>query len=274
MKKATNRLPKFLQTFFFTLEAICVTAAVVLTAVTIACPAIGTMTAWHIGEVGLVPESGVVVSRWDSSFNGSIDVGDFRGSVIIHSSPGGRGALPPLLRWYGMPMTLAYVVFSAMILDVLRRLFRNVESGETFTVRNIRLVHNIGAAIVVFTLASALAQTWFSQRLAAYLNQLKPGMSFTADDQVVTGPGQSVPRHNGMEFYAENVNAPIGAHGTRLHNGMNFTSISDTTPMPMTRHMFTLHINWSALLTGLLVIALGEVFRQGLALKQENELTI
>ncbi len=265
MKQSTNRI---FQNFFFAAEVISIIGAFLVMAVTLAGSTLGALMPWHVGDVGLVPESGVAMFR-----NGGIAVGDFRGSVIFSCPPGGSG-FPPVLRWYGMPIVLAGVIFSAILFHILRRLFKNVERGQTFSANNVRLIRVLGATIIVFTLASGLAKTWFSHCLADYLNHTEPGMSFTPDDRVVTGPGQSISYRDNHVFLSERANAPLGEQAPRLHNGMNFTSLADMRPAPMTRRPFYLQISWPSLLSGLLVLALGEVFRQGMALKLETDLTI
>lgn len=130
-------------------------------------------------------------------------------------------------------MVLVELVFGAALLDLLRRLFRNVARGESFTARNIRLVHVLGISILAFTLLSGAMQAWYSSQIVAYLNQ-----------------------HAAVE----------GGH-------MSFASASSGGLVVNGRH-FDIPFSGRGILTGLLVLALGEVFRQGLVLKQENDLTI
>jgi hypothetical protein len=132
------------------------------------------------------------------------------------------------LKAYGLPLLLLYAVFLAALFEVLRRLFRNVGRGESFTPQSVRLVQIVGGALIVFSILCAIGENWFAHGMYAYLaNQTHFAISGTPARLPPPGPG---------------------AHW-RLFDR-------------------------STLFYGLLILALAEVFRQGLVLRRENELTV
>jgi hypothetical protein len=55
---------------------------------------------------------------------------------------------------------------------------------------------------------------------------------------------------------------------------MTFKAPRANSIIVLSSDQFDIPRSWGGILTGLLILSLGEVFRQGLALKQDNELTI
>ena len=140
--------------------------------------------------------------------------------------------LVDLLIGHGLPLVLTYVLFLAVLFDLLRRLFRNVERGESFTPQSVRLVQIVGGALIAFAVAATIIKTWYLRIVFAYLLQ--------HTEIAVSGTPVRLP--------------PVNAE--HLHIGQW---------LPFGESMF-----WS----GLLVLALAEVFRQGLALKRDAELRV
>lgn len=136
-----------------------------------------------------------------------------------------------LLKAYGLPVLLMYAVFFAALFELLRRLFRNVGSGNSFTTQSVRLVQIVGGSLVVFSLVTAIAESWFAYAMYDYLVQ-------HAQIAISGTPVQPPPAQR----------PPWLGHGFPLHR--------------------------PALFAGLLVLALAEVFRQGLALQRDNDLTV
>ena len=135
-----------------------------------------------------------------------------------------------LLKRYGLPLLLSYAVFFAALFELLRRLFRNVGRGDSFTPQSVRLVQIVGGALVVFSLISAVGESWFAHAMYAYLTE-----------------------HTQIAISGTSVRLPP-ADNTRLIARLPFGS--------------------PVFLSGLLVLALAEVFRQGLALQRESDLTV
>jgi Protein of unknown function (DUF2975) len=181
----------------------------------------------HLGpyHVDISGQPGTV-SMLDSNFL----VSAFHGAVVVRMMD--ASGLIELLKHYGLPLIILNAVFFAVLFDLMRRMFRNVGRGESFTQATVKLVQIIGVSLLVFSLVAAAAESWFHYALFTYL----------AQHAVITISGASI----------------------HLPSPQGFT-ISSGGPFPFGSPVF---------FTGLLVLALSEVFRQGLVLKRENDLTV
>jgi hypothetical protein len=153
----------------------------------------------------------------------------FRGNLAMTvDEPAG---VVELLKRYGLPLLLISAVFFTALFELLRRLFRNVGHGKSFTPQSVRLVQIIGASLVVFSLLFAVGESWFAYAMYSYLVE-----------------------HTEIAISGTPVRLPQAATPPWLGHGFPFGS--------------------TAFFSGLLVLALAEVFRQGLALQRDNELTV
>ena len=134
-----------------------------------------------------------------------------------------------LLKRYGLPLLLIKSIFLAVLFDLLRRLFRNVGRGESFTRQSVYLVQLVGVALIVFSVASAFVESWFAGAVYGYL------------------AGHATLTISGTSLHLPQL------HGSSIGRG---------------------GLGGSVFFPGLLVLALSEVFRQGLALKSEHDLTV
>jgi hypothetical protein len=157
-------------------------------------------------------------------------VSAFRGTVTLFVSR--AGGLIELVKHYGLPMVLVDAIFFAVLFELLRRLFRNVGRGESFSTHTVRLVQLIGGMLIVLSFVSSFAEGLFVHAVWSYF----------AHHALITVSGSQI--HLPAGYY---VMLPRG-HGFPFGSPLFFS--------------------------GLLVLALSEVFRQGLALKNENALTI
>jgi hypothetical protein len=167
------------------------------------------------------PPSGGPSELVVQAFNGN--------ATMTVNTPAG---LADLLIGHGLPLILTYVLFLAVLFDLLRRLFGNVGRGESFTPQTVRLVQIIGGALIVFAVVEAVIKTWYMRMVGAYLLQ------HTAI--AVSGSPVRLPHLSPDQMQV--------GHWLPFHEG--------------------------AFWSGLLVLALAEVFRQGLALKREADLTV
>jgi hypothetical protein len=237
--KTKNRLPKIFYRMFGVLEVLAPAIGLLVCVLILVLPNFsggrGNLEL-ELGEVGLVPESGglVLQSTDTSSPAGSLTITKLRGTVSA-KNPGEE--IVSLTRAHTLPLIVVYTGFIAVLFDLLRRLFRNVDRGESFNERNVWLVRKIGIALIAFAVLSAAATSWHGHTVRTYLEKHAEvqgiKMTFTAPD------GVGLIRHgpDRLEFHLPG-NGIIGV------------------------------------LAGLLVLALGEVFRQGFVLRQESELTI
>ena len=186
-----------------------------------------------LGPVAFVPLSGPPAFATSGPDPVSGQITDLHGVVRL---PIENHILPAAVKWVFLPVILLGGSFLAFICDLLRRLFRNVEHRQSFTLQNIRLVQHLGLAILLFTILGALAKSYSTRRALEYL-----GNSGTLMEQEV-------------------VLAPASSN--------SFLTVKNN----HARYHFTLDL--TGLLAGLLVLALAEVFRQGRLLEDENQLTI
>jgi hypothetical protein len=164
----------------------------------------------------------------------TIAITDLQGTVSVHGQ-GEGSALARFARAATLPLVIVNAAFITVVLDLLRRLFRSLERRESFSKSTVALVHKIGVTIIVFTLLSDAARTWHDHAVVVYL----------------------------------------GRHATVQEAGLAFTSATaNATVLKFGSKQIGIHVSWSGIMAGLLVLSLGEVFREGLALKEENELTI
>jgi hypothetical protein len=184
----------------------------------------------HFGPIAIdvLGEPGTAVlspSGGDSNFT----VTALRGNLILFAEK--AGGLVEVVKHWGLPMILLNMIFFAVLFDLLRRLFRNVGRGDSFTLQSVRLVQMLGGWLILFSLVSAFAEHWFSEAAFAYLAQ----------------------------------HTTLTISGTALHLPAPHNRIMPHVGFPFGSPVF---------FSGLLVLALSEVFRQGLALKSENDLTV
>ncbi len=221
----TAWLPKFLRWMFAVSSVFMVLGIVAVSVVMLVNPSLPATAQFGPFDVEMLGQPGNIVLR--SNHGDSVfAVTAFRGSMSMNV--GAAGGLIELFKLYGFPLVLVYLAFFAVLFDLLRRLFRNVGRGESFTRQSVHLVQTIGVSLLVFSLVSAFGEGLFSHAMFTYLAQ------HTA--VVINGSTVHFPAPQGFAF-----------------------SSSGGSPI---------------FFSGLLVLALSEVFRQGLALKNEHDLTV
>jgi hypothetical protein len=222
-------LPKIFRWVFTVLAALAAFVAVVVCIVIAIDPHLpqgthfGPITTRLMGQPGSVS---LLPAQGDFNFT----VSAFRGTITLFVEK--AGGLIELLKHYGLPIALVDAIFFAVLFELLRRLFRNVGRGDSFSIHTVRLVQMVGGMLIVFSFVLSFVEGLFVYAVFGYF----------ASHAVITISGS--PIHLPAVHYAM---LPRG-HGFPFGSPMFFS--------------------------GLLVLALSEVFRQGLALKNENELTI
>jgi hypothetical protein len=222
-------LPKIFRWVFTVLAGLAALAATVLCIVMALDPHLprgahfGPVTANLMGQPGSVS---LLPAEGDFDFTASV----FRGTITIFVRK--AGDLIELLKHYGLPMILVNAIFSAGLFELLRRLFRNVGRGDSFSTHTVRLVQMVGGLLIAFSFVSSFAEGLFAHAVFGYFAK----------------------------------HAVITISGGQLHlPAPNYVMFPRGDGFPFGSPLF---------FSGLLVLALSEVFRQGLALKAENELTI
>ncbi len=221
----TAWLPKFLRWMFTFFVIVLSLGAIAVCVVIVIDPSLPPGTHFGPMKIDILGQPGSIVFK-DSAFA----LTAFRGVLAI--SIQNAGGLIEMLKHYGLPLILMKIVFFIVVFELLRRLFRNVGRGESFTLPTLRLVQILGFSLLVYSLISAWTEVWFVHAMYAYLVQ----------------------------------NAQISISGSPLHLPVSHNlRISTGNDFPFGAPLF---------FSGLLVLALSEVFRQGLALKNEHELTV
>jgi len=229
MAPSVSFLPKLFRWAFTALEALSMIGAAAICVAILIDPSLPPGThfgPFHVAFGGQPGTVALLAANGDSDFTAAA----FRGTIVLFVEK--AGGLIQVALHRGLPLVLISMVFLVVLFDLLRRLFRNVGRGESFTRQSVYLVQIVGGSLIVYSIASAFAERWFADVMLTYL----------AEHAVVTVSG--TPLH---------LPAPGGM--AMLHyNGFPFHS--------------------PVFFSGLLVLALSEVFRQGLALKNENDLTV
>ena len=221
-------LPKLFRWFFTVLVVLAALAAVGIIVAILIDPKLPAGTHFGPKAIELAGQPGSVELRpvdGDSDFT----VTALRGSVKLFVAK--AGGLIEVIKHHGLPVLLLNAIFFATLFELLRRLFRNVGRGESFTLQSVRLVQFVGFTLLAWSIVSAIAENWFMQAAYAYLAE----------------------------------HATVTITGTSLH-------------LPAARGMKLPHASFPfgspVFFSGLLVLALSEVFRQGLVLKSEHDLTV
>ncbi len=121
------------------------------------------------------------------------------------------------------------------ILECLRRFFRSVRRGESFQPATVANLHKIGVLIIVLEVGIAFLSLFIHSEISRYLIQTMSVEGIETQFTIAREGQLSV--GFGAEEAKFGINVPI-------------------------------------VLLGLMVLAIGEAFRQGVALKEESELTI
>jgi Protein of unknown function (DUF2975) len=226
---AVSVLPKLFHWLFAFLEFVFVLGVVVICAALLVNPKLPAGTHFGPMQVDLMGQPGTLTLRpvgGDSDFT----VTALRGSLNLLVK--GAGGLIEVAKQYGLPLILIKSLFLAVLFELLRRLFRNVGRGESFTRQTVSLVQIIGGSLLLYSLVTAVSERCFFHAVFNYVA----------------------------------LHSVLTISGTELHLPQMHGS-----PMPgLSGNLFDSPIFFS----GLLVLALSEVFRQGLALKNENDLTV
>jgi len=226
MESFSRILPKLFRWVFTVMVVLMVIGAVGILIAMIIDPGLPVGTHFGPQQVDILGQPGTITLRpvgGDSNFT----ISALRNTVTISIEKAG-GFIQVLVR-NGLPVALMHVIFLGALFELLRRLFRNVERGDSFTRQTVLLVQFVGLSLLAFSVVSAFGESWLWH--AAY------GYAASHATLTVEGKQLHLPPMSGMPFPHSQGGSPI-------------------------------------FFSGLLVLALSEVFRQGLALKSEHDLTV
>jgi len=237
MASVTGTLPTIFRWVFTVLAALCAFAAFVICVAILVNPHLPAGT--HVGPHGVdfLGQPGSVEFRpAGNDFDFMLTA--FRGNLTLFVRE--AGGLIETIKHYGLPVILLQMVFLTTLFELLRRLFRNVGRGESFNQDTVRLVQILGGSLIAFSFVLSAVEGLFATEVFNYFIQ----------HAVITISGSPVHLEHDHVGFPHHYGVPYMPRG----DGFPFGS-------PM-------------FFSGLLVLALSEVFRQGVALKKENELTI
>ena len=138
-----------------------------------------------------------------------------------------------------LPMGILLLFGGGMVLAIVecfRRFFRSVRYGESFQPKTVANLHKIGVLVIVLELGLAILSTWLHLNVGNFLSK---NMTVTGIETQFHLPGEG----KGLS---------VGFGSAETH----------------------FRLNLSAILGGLMLMAIGEAFRQGAVIKREHELTI
>jgi hypothetical protein len=229
MASVSQALPKLLRWVFTVLVVFTAFIALVACVLMLINPHIPPTAHFGPIHIDFAGQPGFVALR---PAGGDLDfmMSAFRGSVtlVVHQA---RGFIDVVKRFL-LPLWLVRMLFFTALFELLRRLFRNVGRGDSFTPNTVRLVQILGGLLIAF----------------AYI------LSF----------GDGLLEHAIFSYFAQH--AVVTVSGSQVH-------------LPQPRYVMLPHGGFLPVMnplffSGLLVLALSEVFRQGVALKKDSELTI
>jgi hypothetical protein len=223
-------LPKLFRWIFTVLAVLCAIAVVAIAVVMIADPSLPASA--HFGpEKGQVlgqPAEFALYPAANGASEPSFRAQAFNGNVTMTVEK--AGGMIALLKRYGLPLILIKALFLTALFELLRRLFRNVGRGDSFTPQSVRLVQIVGFLLIGYAVVAGLTGSLFAWAAYDYFTQ-----------------------HTQIAVSGTPLRLPAAGHHP-----------------PFDMSVFGHPIFFS----GLLVLALAEVFRQGLALQNENDLTV
>ena len=122
-----------------------------------------------LGEISLQAAPGALALTSRTAPPGSVVLDGLRGKLqlnVLSRDP----ALVSAARWSIIPAMLAGLVFSWMLFGALRHICANIERGEVFSEKNLRLVRSIGVLLIAYTLVGGVIAVWASQVMGGYLS--------------------------------------------------------------------------------------------------------
>jgi hypothetical protein len=222
----TRWLARLLKWVFLVFTVFMGIAALAIVVVLVVDPKLPHGTRIGTFDIEMLGQTGTVVFK-----NATLNASMFHNGVSARVDD--ANGLFDLVKHIGLPVALLSVLYFAGLFELMRRLFRNVVRGESFTRQTMRLVQVIGLSLVVYSIVSMVAEGWFQYELYGYLANHATVL--------ISGAQIHLPQPDGYNFKISGGGSPFGSP-----------------------YFFT----------GLLVLALSEVFRQGLVLKNENDLTV
>jgi hypothetical protein len=208
--------------------------------------------AWPISGIGLRIDPSTYHLSSATIKPDHMSVGEVFGTVFVR----GKEAAP-LRRSLTGPLCgviLCKTLVMLVLCDLFRKMFRSIERREVFSTGSTRGIYKAGLLIIALTVACAFLEGSCGNRIVTFI-----------DGNIVAQGAMSIqirlPATTGMWF------GPYLVHGflIRVDEAGAYLGPIQTG---------LVHIDLRGILLGLVLIGLGEALRQGLALREENELTV
>ena len=175
--KLFNNLPGLLRVIFFTLRFVTILLALVWALILTFGAVIRTKFAHDsklmvtAGKVSLLPGSAAAVGlHSDTAGPGALSASGLQADLQLDLSSPDEG-LVKALRWAVIPAMAVLVVFAWRLFGNLREVCANIERGEVFTEKNLRLVRGTGLTLLGYGVATVLVNMWASYVMNGYLLQ-------------------------------------------------------------------------------------------------------
>lgn len=181
----------------------------------------------RLADVSLIFKGDGLALHTDRSNPGDLALHEIQGVLVANRASPDTELIAFLEGVLLVPCLLGFAYYF-LFFGCLHRVCANIEGGEVFSDRNVRLVRNIGILMVTYAIVTQVMMIITGVVLGLYLNNnvTVPGLDAKLDVLIRLSVGVGT-------------NSPMGN-----------------------------------LITGCVVALIGEAFRQGRALKSENELTV
>lgn len=238
MKHQKSNLPKLLQWIFTALGALIAVGTVVCVIFIVFIERFEVSESVdltvNLGEVRLALPDQTYTLTSETLKGEALIINEVSGDLQLNGPKDISGYLGAV-RGIGTLTILFVGVMMFSLCELFRRLFKNVSRGEAFTESNVKNLHKIGVMIIALTIGGNFFASWTLANMASYLSENVEATGIEIDYTPTNH------HRRGLSLFAD---------------------------------YFVINVDFAGILGGMLVIALGEAFRQGLRLKEENELTI
>jgi len=123
-----------------------------------------------LGTVSLQLDKGAMELKPDSAPTGSLELKNLQGT--LHIDIGSNDApLISAVRLTLFPAVVVFAVFSWVMFGSLRCVCANIERGDVFSEKNLRMVRGIGLTLIGYSVAGLPIGLWSAYVISKYLSQ-------------------------------------------------------------------------------------------------------
>lgn len=123
-----------------------------------------------VGEITLPKAAEMIELTAKNAESGALALHNLRGTLQMDLCSK-DAALVSALRWTMIPSMIVIIAFSWALFSSLRHVCANIEGGEVFSDRNLRLVRGIGVTLIVYSLVGTGLEIWASHVMGGYFSQ-------------------------------------------------------------------------------------------------------